>query len=80
MAEVEVNLDDDLIAFADDQVESGEAPDRSAVVETAMHRYRKRRRALRDAEIIKRQGSDTDDDGLREIVQWASQRPFFVDY
>jgi Arc/MetJ-type ribon-helix-helix transcriptional regulator len=64
--QVTVRLPDELVAFADQQVESGAALSRAQVVARALLREQRRMLAIRDAEIYARQGEDPELDGLTE--------------
>ena len=66
--QIAVRLPDELVAFVDDVVGSGAERSRAAVVARALERERRRARAVRDAEILARAGSDPELDGLAEYA------------
>ena len=70
--QVAVRLADDLVAFVDELVQTGEASSRAEVVQTALRREQRRRRAMQDAAIY---AADNDDEfaGMRRFV--ASSTP-----
>jgi len=61
--QIAVRLPDDLVAFVDEIVASGEASSRASFVAKALERERRRRAAERDI-LILATGSDDDLDGL----------------
>ena len=66
--QIAVRLTEDLVAFVDQIVESGEQPSRAAVVARALERERRRMIAARDVEILKTTGPDRELAGLAEHV------------
>jgi Arc/MetJ-type ribon-helix-helix transcriptional regulator len=64
--QIAVRLDDDLVAFVDEIVQSGRERSRAAVVTRALERERRRIVAARDAEILARTGPDSELAGLAE--------------
>jgi Arc/MetJ-type ribon-helix-helix transcriptional regulator len=56
--QVAVRLADDLVEFVDALVRSGEAASRADVVQAALRREQRRRRAAQDAAIYASDGSD----------------------
>ena len=66
--QIAVRLPDELVAFVDDEVESGSERSRAAVVTRALERERRRVIAARDAEILARTGDDPELAGLAEHV------------
>ncbi len=62
--QIAVRLADDLVAFVDDIVGSGQEPSRAAVVAGALDRERRRLVAARDASILARTGEDPELAGL----------------
>jgi Arc/MetJ-type ribon-helix-helix transcriptional regulator len=66
--QIAVRLDDDLVAFVDEIVQSGGARSRAAVVTRALERERRRAVAARDAEILARTGSDPELAGLAALA------------
>lgn len=64
--QIAVRLADDLVAFVDDIVGSGQEPSRAAVVTRALDRERRRLVAARDASILARAGQDPELVGLAE--------------
>ncbi len=73
--QIAVRLPDDIVAFVDEQVSSGAAPSRAAVVARALERERRREAAERDAAIYAAAApSDLDD-----LATWAVSRPLDID-
>ena len=66
--QIAVRLDDELVAFVDDQVARGTHPSRAAVVTRALERERRRMVALRDAEILAATGPDPELSGLADFA------------
>jgi Arc/MetJ-type ribon-helix-helix transcriptional regulator len=66
--QIAVRLTEDLVAFVDQIVDSGQQPSRAAVVARALERERRRMIAARDAEILKTAGPDPELAGLAEHV------------
>jgi Arc/MetJ-type ribon-helix-helix transcriptional regulator len=66
-----VRLDEELVAFVDELVDSGAARSRAAVVAKALERERRRAMAARDAEILA--GADPDPD-LAGLAEYAAGR------
>jgi Arc/MetJ-type ribon-helix-helix transcriptional regulator len=64
--QIAVRLDDDLVAFVDEIVQSGRERSRAAVVTRALERERRRIVAARDAEILARTGPDPELTGLAD--------------
>lgn len=64
--QIAVRLDDDLVAFVDEIVQSGRQRSRAAVVASALERERRRLVAASDAEILARTGPDPELGGLAE--------------
>lgn len=64
--QIAVRLADDLVAFVDEVVDSGQQPSRAAVVARALERERRRAIAARDAEILAATGPDPELAGLAE--------------
>ncbi len=62
--QIAVRLPDELVAFVDGIVESGQERSRAAVVTRALERERRRRAAERDAEILAATGPDPELAGL----------------
>lgn len=62
--QIAVRLPDDLVAFIDGLVRSGDAASRAAVVVRALERERRREIAERDVAILARTGDDADLDRL----------------
>jgi Arc/MetJ-type ribon-helix-helix transcriptional regulator len=73
--QIAVRLPDDLVAFVDEQVSSGAAPSRAAVVFRALEHERRRNAAERDAAIYAATGSGDLDD----LATWAAKRPMDID-
>jgi Arc/MetJ-type ribon-helix-helix transcriptional regulator len=66
--QIAVRLPEDLVAFVDETVRSGDAASRAVVVTRALERERRRAVAARDAEILQREGDDADLNALAEYV------------
>ena len=66
--QIAVRLPDDVVAFIDALVHSGDAPSRAAVVSSALDRERRRRVAANDAAILAKAGTDRDMDRLAEYA------------
>lgn len=64
--QIAVRLDDDLVAFVDEIVQSGRERSRAAVVTRVLERERRRVIAARDAEILARTGPDPELVGLSD--------------
>jgi Arc/MetJ-type ribon-helix-helix transcriptional regulator len=64
--QITVRLPDELVAFADQQVESGAALSRAQVVSRALLREQRRVLAVHDAEIYARHDEDPELAGLTE--------------
>jgi Arc/MetJ-type ribon-helix-helix transcriptional regulator len=69
--QIAIRLSDEMVAFIDDLVRSGDAGSRAAVVTRALERERRRKVAERDAAILSRQEPDPDLDGLAEFAAAA---------
>lgn len=74
--QIAVRLPDDIVAFVDEQVNSGAAPSRAAVVARALEHERRREAAERDAAIY---AATTGPDDLDELAMWAASRPMEID-
>ncbi|HEX6685639.1 MAG TPA: hypothetical protein VF062_22880 [Candidatus Limnocylindrales bacterium] len=74
--QIAVRLPDEIVAFVDEQVSSGAAPSRAAVVTRALERERRRDAADRDARIYAagRQPSDLD-----ELATWTAPQAMDID-
>jgi Arc/MetJ-type ribon-helix-helix transcriptional regulator len=66
--QIAVRLPDELVAFVDEVVASGQARSRAGVVTRALERERRRAIAARDAAILAHSGSDPELDGLAEYA------------
>jgi Arc/MetJ-type ribon-helix-helix transcriptional regulator len=73
--QIAVRLPDDIVAFVDEQVSSGAATSRAAVVARALERERRREAAERDAGIY----ADTAPGDLDNLATWAMTRPMGLD-
>jgi Arc/MetJ-type ribon-helix-helix transcriptional regulator len=58
--QIAVRLSDELVAFVDTIVESGDERSRAAVVTRALERERRRMIAAQDAKILAESGADPD--------------------
>jgi Arc/MetJ-type ribon-helix-helix transcriptional regulator len=74
--QIAVRLPDDIVAFVDEQVSSGVASSRAAVVTRALERERRREAAERDAEIYAARSGPHD---LDSLSTWAAGQPLDVD-
>jgi Arc/MetJ-type ribon-helix-helix transcriptional regulator len=74
--QIAVRLPDDIVAFIDEQVSSGAAPSRAALVTRALERDRRREIAERDAAIYAAGGDLNDLDGL---ASWTADQPIAID-
>jgi len=66
--QIAVRLPDDVVAFVDELVQTGQATSRAAVVTTALERERRHQVAAKDAAILAAAGADADLDALAEHV------------
>ena len=73
--QIAVRLPDDIVAFVDEQVSSGVAPSRAAVVARALERERRRETAERDAAIY---AASTDPGDLHDLATWAAAQPMDI--
>ncbi len=67
--QIAIRLPDEMVAFLDRTVASGEASSRTAAVASAVEREMRRLLAEQDARVLQRQGS-TDD--LDDLVRWTT--------
>lgn len=67
--QIAIRLPDEMVAFLDRTVASGQAPSRAAVVASAVEREMRRLLAEQDADVLRRQGT-TDD--LDDLVRWTT--------
>ena len=74
--QIAVRLADDIVAFVDEQVRSGAAPSRAAVVARALERERRREAGARDARIY---AAVADTDDLDGLAGWAAAQPMNID-
>ena len=74
--QIAVRLPDDIVAFVDEQVSSGAATSRAAVVARALERERRRAAADKDAAIY---ASLTQPGELDDLASWAATRPMDID-
>jgi Arc/MetJ-type ribon-helix-helix transcriptional regulator len=74
--QIAVRLPDDVVSFVDEQVRSGAAASRAAVVAHALDRERRRVAAERDAAIYAAEPEGHDLDGL---AGWATTQPMDID-
>jgi Arc/MetJ-type ribon-helix-helix transcriptional regulator len=65
--QIAIRLPDDMVAFIDELVRSGDARSRAAVVSRALDRERRRKIAERDVAILRGQQPDADLDGLAQF-------------
>ena len=74
--QIAVRLPDDIVAFVDEQVSSGAAKSRAAVVARALERERRREAAERDAAIYAANATSGD---LDNLATWAAAQPTDLD-
>lgn len=74
--QIAVRLPDELVAFVDDEVSSGNASSRAAVVTRALERERRRAAAEQDARIYAATSQPTE---LDELAAWAAPQPMDID-
>lgn len=74
--QIAVRLDEEIVAFVDEQVRSGAASSRAAVVARALEHERRREAAARDARIYAAVAGADDLDGL---AAWAAPQPMNLD-
>lgn len=67
--QIAVRLPDEMVAFLDRTVASGQAASRAAIVASAVEREMRRLLAEHDAHLLRRHGS-TDD--LDDLVRWTT--------
>jgi Arc/MetJ-type ribon-helix-helix transcriptional regulator len=67
--QIAIRLPDEMVAFLDRTVASGQAPSRAAIVASAVEREMRRLLAEQDARLLREQGS-TDD--LDDLVRWTA--------
>ncbi|PZF85308.1 ribbon-helix-helix protein, CopG family [Jiangella anatolica] len=75
--QIAVRLPDDVVAYLDERVASGDAPSRAAVVTEALEAARRRAAAERDAKIYAALEDDPDD--LQGLAEWAVGKPLGLD-
>jgi Arc/MetJ-type ribon-helix-helix transcriptional regulator len=73
--QIAVRLPDDIVNYVDEEVASGSASSRAAVVTRALQRDRRRNIAERDAEIYASGGNGDLDD----LSSWAARQPLDID-
>ncbi|MEV0269621.1 hypothetical protein AB0H43_12635 [Hamadaea sp. NPDC050747] len=74
--QIALRLPDDLVAFVDEQVSSGAATSRAAVVTRALERDRRREAAEHDARIYAAASQPSD---LDELAAWSGPQPMDID-
>jgi Arc/MetJ-type ribon-helix-helix transcriptional regulator len=74
--QIAVRLPDDIVAFVDEQVSSGAATSRAAVVARALEHERRRAAAERDAAIYQAAARPHDFD---ELATWTAAQPIDID-
>ncbi len=72
--QIAVRLPDDVVAYLDEQVSSGAASSRAAVVARALEHERRREAAERDAAIYAASASED----LDALADWAATRPMDI--
>ncbi len=68
--QIAVRLPDEMVAFMDRTVATGQAPSRAALVVSAMEREMRRLAAEQDAHLLRVHGAADDLDGL---VEWTAK-------
>lgn len=74
--QIAVRLPDDIVAFVDEQVSSGAATSRAAVVARALEHERRREAAEHDAAIY---AANTAPGDLDSLATWAAAQPTDLD-
>jgi Arc/MetJ-type ribon-helix-helix transcriptional regulator len=74
--QIAVRLPDDLVAYVDDQISSGAATSRAAVVTRALERQRRQDAAESDARIYAAANERSD---LDDLADWAAPQPMDID-
>lgn len=74
--QIAVRLPDEMVAFLDRAVASGQAPSRAAVVVSALEREMRRLVAEQDARTLRLAGTADD---LDDLVEWTATHPVDVD-
>jgi Arc/MetJ-type ribon-helix-helix transcriptional regulator len=77
--QIAVRLPDDIVSFLDEQVSSGAAPSRAAVVARALDRERRREAAQRDAAIYAARAGRSEPSDLDQLATWAAGQPMDLD-
>lgn len=67
--QIAIRLPDDMVAFLDQSVATGNAPSRAALVARAVEREMRREAAESDAVILRAKGAADD---LDSLVAWAA--------
>ena len=67
--QITVRLPDEMVAFLDRAVASGQASSRAAIVASAVEREMRRLLAEQDAHALRQQGSSDD---LDDLVRWTA--------
>ncbi len=75
--QITVRLPDELVEFVDALVADGAVRSRAEAVHRALERDRRRRFALDDAEILRREGADPD---LEAFATYVSAHPVDLDH
>lgn len=73
--QIAVRLPDEIVSFVDEQVRTGAAPSRAAVVARALEHERRRAAAERDAAIY---ADNTASDDLDDLATWAAAQPMDI--
>jgi Arc/MetJ-type ribon-helix-helix transcriptional regulator len=74
--QIAVRLSDEIVAYLDQQVASGDAPSRAAVVTRALEKQRRRDVAERDARIYAGVAGPGE---LDDLAAWAASQPLDLD-
>ncbi|MPN46409.1 hypothetical protein SDC9_193995 [bioreactor metagenome] len=69
--QIAIRLPEDMVAFLDKSVATGNAPSRAALVARAVEREMRRQLAEQDAAILQATGAKDD---LDELVEWTAAR------
>lgn len=74
--QIAVRLPDEMVAFLDRSVATGQAPSRAALVASAVEREMRRLAAEQDAHILRAHGAA---DELDDLVEWTGTHAVIED-
>jgi Arc/MetJ-type ribon-helix-helix transcriptional regulator len=72
--QIAVRLPDDLVAFVDEQVRTGQASSRADLVARLINRERRRAAQAREIEILRATADQPDPDDLASLHRWAARQ------